>query len=127
VPVSTLRFGQSGQAAVAITGLLAYSQGSEITVTRLIRPGIPGMDEDLPSPRDTPAGRRALAGRLISIGCRTSVVVGPDSTVASAVPGRKPLRHSGTDRNGIGFNAAGPCPSINSYSEIARLAISVFF
>jgi hypothetical protein len=48
---------------VAITGLLAYSQGFEITVTRLIRPGIPGMDEDLPSPRDTPAGRRALADR----------------------------------------------------------------
>jgi hypothetical protein len=42
VPISTLRFEQSEQAAVAITGLLAYSQGFEITVTRLIRPGVPG-------------------------------------------------------------------------------------
>ena len=65
VPLSTLRFEQSEQAAVAITGLLAYSQGFEITVIRLIRPGVPGMDEDLPSPRDTLAGRRALADRLM--------------------------------------------------------------
>ena len=65
VPIDTLRFEQSDQAAVAITGLLAYSQGFEITVIRLIRPGVPGMDEDLPSPRDTPAGRRALADRLM--------------------------------------------------------------
>jgi hypothetical protein len=65
VPIGTLRFEQSEQAAVAVTGLLAYSQGFQITVTRLIRPGVPGVDEDLPSPRDTPAGRRALADRLM--------------------------------------------------------------
>lgn len=54
VPVSTLRSGQSGQAAVAITGLLAYSQGFEITVTRLIRPGILAWTKTSPR-RGTPA------------------------------------------------------------------------
>jgi hypothetical protein len=65
VPIDTLRFEQSEQAAVAITGLLAYSRGFEFAVTRLIRPGVPGMDEEARLPKDTPAARRALAGRLM--------------------------------------------------------------
>jgi hypothetical protein len=60
VPIGTLRFEQSEQAAVAITGISAYSQGFEISVTRLIRPGLPGLDEAFPRPGDTPAARRAF-------------------------------------------------------------------
>jgi hypothetical protein len=47
VPIETLQFGRSEHAAVAITGMSAYSQGFEIFVARRIRPGTPGLDEDL--------------------------------------------------------------------------------
>jgi hypothetical protein len=46
VPVSILLLDQSERAAVAITGIWAYSAGFEFFVTRLIRPGTPGWDED---------------------------------------------------------------------------------
>jgi hypothetical protein len=46
VPINALPFDQSGDAAVAITGISAYSNGFEIFVTRLIRPGAPGIDDD---------------------------------------------------------------------------------
>jgi len=49
VPVDTLPFTPSEQAAIAITGITAYSTGFEIFMTRRIRPGIPGLDED-PTP-----------------------------------------------------------------------------
>ncbi|HEX4257315.1 MAG TPA: hypothetical protein VH089_19640 [Streptosporangiaceae bacterium] len=44
--VGTLPFGRSGRAAVAITGLAAFSNGFEFVVTRLIRPDTPGWDEE---------------------------------------------------------------------------------
>jgi hypothetical protein len=47
VPIRTLPFGRSEQTAIAITGLLAYSNGFEIFLTRLRRPDAPGFDEDL--------------------------------------------------------------------------------
>ena len=46
VPISTLLFDRSGQTAIAITGISAYSNGFEILVTRLIRPDAPGFDAD---------------------------------------------------------------------------------
>lgn len=46
VPINALQFDRSGDAAVAITDLSAYSNGFEIFVTRLIRPGAPGIDDD---------------------------------------------------------------------------------
>jgi hypothetical protein len=46
VPISTLPFGRSEQTAIAITGMLAYSNGFEFFVTRLIRPDLLGWDED---------------------------------------------------------------------------------
>jgi hypothetical protein len=42
VPVGTLRFDTTGPTAVAVTGLLAYSDGFEFFVTRLVRPEGPG-------------------------------------------------------------------------------------
>jgi hypothetical protein len=49
VPIDTLQFAQSEQAAIAIIGISAYSQGIEIFVAQRIRPGVPGFDED-PAP-----------------------------------------------------------------------------
>jgi hypothetical protein len=57
VPVSTLQFDRSGQTAIAVTGVWAYSNGFEFFVTRLIRPDAPGLDED-PVP-GVPRGRLA--------------------------------------------------------------------
>ena len=48
VPINTLHFDRSEQAAVAITGISAYSNGFEFSVTRLIRPGAPGFDAETP-------------------------------------------------------------------------------
>jgi hypothetical protein len=42
VPTGTLLLGRSERAAVAITGIWAYSGGFEFFVTRIIRPGTPG-------------------------------------------------------------------------------------
>jgi hypothetical protein len=49
VPVGTLLLDRSEWAAVAITGMWAYSRGFEFSVTLLIRPGTPGWDE-IPAP-----------------------------------------------------------------------------
>ena len=48
VPISTLQFDRSEQAAIAITGMSAYSNGFEIFVTALIHPGGPGFDAETP-------------------------------------------------------------------------------
>ncbi len=44
VPIGSLVFERSEQAAFAITGISAYTNGFEFTLTRLIRPGAPGWD-----------------------------------------------------------------------------------
>jgi hypothetical protein len=49
VPIDTLQLGQSDQAAIAITGISAYTGGFEIFMARCIRPDVPGLDED-PAP-----------------------------------------------------------------------------
>jgi hypothetical protein len=59
VPIGTLLCGRSEQAAIAITGMSAYTEGFEIFVTRVVRPSAPGMDrEPAPSaPGGLPADR----------------------------------------------------------------------
>lgn len=47
VPIGTRPFGRSEQTAIAITGILAYSNGFEIFLTRLRRQDAPGFYEDL--------------------------------------------------------------------------------
>jgi hypothetical protein len=44
VPIGSLVFERSEQAAIAITGMSAYTNGFEFALTRLIRPGAPGWD-----------------------------------------------------------------------------------
>ena len=46
VPINTLQFDRSEQAAIAIIGISAYTKGFEVFVARCIRPGTPGLDED---------------------------------------------------------------------------------
>ena len=46
VPIDTLHFDRSEQAAVAIIGISAYARGFEFFVARRIRPGTPGLDEE---------------------------------------------------------------------------------
>jgi hypothetical protein len=58
VPIGTRPFGRSEQTAITITGILAYSNGFEIFLTRLRRPDAPGFDEDL----EPGAPRGELAG-----------------------------------------------------------------
>jgi hypothetical protein len=48
VLINTLQFHRSEQAAIAITGMSAYSNGFEIFVTALIHPGRPGFDAEKP-------------------------------------------------------------------------------
>jgi hypothetical protein len=55
VPINTLLFDRSERAAIAITGMSAYSNGFEFSVTRLIQPGTLGWDEDpVPGARGEP-------------------------------------------------------------------------
>ena len=49
VPIDTLRLGQSDRAAIAITGISAYTGGFEILMIRCIRPDVLGVNED-PAP-----------------------------------------------------------------------------
>ena len=79
VPIDTLHFDRSEQAAVAIIGIAAYARGFEFFLARRIRPGTPGLDEDPTpemlrrrrrEPEDFPIsvqfsdGRTAISGRL---------------------------------------------------------------
>jgi hypothetical protein len=61
VPVGTLPFATTGPSAVAVTGVLAYSNGFEFFVTRLLRPDGPGFfvgpGPHPLHPRSSPAAR----------------------------------------------------------------------
>lgn len=54
VPIDSLLFEHSDQAAIAVTGISAYTNGFEFAVTRLIQPEAPGWDGGLvpTAPRD---------------------------------------------------------------------------
>jgi hypothetical protein len=61
VPIGSLLFECSEQAAIAITGMSAYTNGFEFALTRLIRPDAPGWDGGVAPgvPRDWRAVDRA--------------------------------------------------------------------
>jgi hypothetical protein len=60
VPVDTLVLGQTGRAAVAVTGILAYPAGFEIFLTARFRPGGDGAEPPSPGPPDPRAMRKSL-------------------------------------------------------------------
>jgi hypothetical protein len=49
VPIGTLQFARSEQAAIAIIGIAAYTTGFDIFMARRVRPDLPGFD-DGPTP-----------------------------------------------------------------------------
>ena len=61
VPVDTLLLGRTGEVAVAVTGLSAFSAGIEIFLTARIRPSAGHPEEHLPGGvRDLAAARRSF-------------------------------------------------------------------
>ena len=66
VPIDTLHFARSEQAAVAIVGIAAYARGFEFFLARRIRPGTPGLDQD-PTPEMVRRRRRETDGFPISV------------------------------------------------------------
>jgi hypothetical protein len=61
VPIDTLVLARTGQVAVAVTGLSAFSAGVEIFLTARIRPSADRPEEHLPGgPRDLAASRRSF-------------------------------------------------------------------
>ncbi len=90
--INTLQFERSGQAAVAITGISAYTAGFEIFVTHLIRPGALGPAGDRmpdPSPVGVPEALRSFhLGLQLSDGSKVisgRLYFGP-------LPGSEPAR-----------------------------------
>lgn len=75
VLINTLQFHRSEQAAIAITGMSAYSNGFEIFVTALIHPGRPGFDAE------TPEG-----GMLLNKPYQISLQFSDGRTVTSGIP-----------------------------------------
>jgi hypothetical protein len=67
VPVGTLQFDTTGPIAVAVTGLLAYSNGFEFFVTRLLRPDDPGSSAGR-EPRPPNPGRPRISHESFKIG-----------------------------------------------------------
>jgi hypothetical protein len=84
-PFNTLRSDRSEQAAIAITGMSAYSNGFEIFVTALIKPGGPGFDAETPD-------RGMLANRPHQLSLQLSdgrtVTIQPSLRRARTVPER---------------------------------------
>jgi hypothetical protein len=79
VPIGTLHFDRSEQAAVAITGIAAYARGFEFFLARRIRPGTPGLDQD-PTPEMLRRSRRDLEDFPVSVQFsdgRTAIAGGP--------------------------------------------------
>ncbi len=81
VPIDTLILARTGHVAVAVTGLSAFSSGTEIFLTARIRPSAGHPEENLPGgPRDLAASRRSFR-----FGLQFS-----DGTKAAGSPGSRP-------------------------------------
>jgi hypothetical protein len=69
VPINTLLFDRSDRAAIAITSVSAHTNGFEFVVTRLIRPGTPGWDQEpFAAHRSFEASPQLSDGRTVSTG-----------------------------------------------------------
>ena len=86
VPIDTLLLGQTDQVAVAVTGLSAFTSGTEIFVTARIRPSADHPEEHLPGgPRDLAASRRSFRfGLQFSDGGKA--VGGPAAAGQTTIP-----------------------------------------
>jgi hypothetical protein len=85
VPIDTLLLGRTGQAAAAVTGLAAFSNGFEIFLTAHIRPGAQGGER--PDPATTRSfrfGMQLSDGRKV-IGHRGGPRAFPDTEPAEPI------------------------------------------
>lgn len=98
VPISTLLFERSDRAAIAITGISAYRNGFEFSVTRLIQPGTPGWDEDpVPSARGEPFAAHRSFDISLQLSDGHTVVGGrPPGDSEPTVPFLRPRDGGGT-------------------------------
>lgn len=98
VPINTLLFDRSERAAVAITGMAAYPNGFEFSVTRLIQPGTPGWDEDPEpgAPGEPFAAHRSFEISLQLSDGRTVISGRPHADVEPAEPFLRQHGGSGT-------------------------------
>ena len=102
VPMDTLQFDRSEQAAIAIIGISAYTEGFEIFMARCIRPDGPGLDQD-PTPemlrrRGTDPLSRPFFSLLFSDG-RKAVSGGPRGESEPAGPILRPHGGGGTSHS----------------------------
>jgi hypothetical protein len=99
VPISTLQFDRSGEgaAAIAITGMSAYSNGFEIFVTALIHPGRPGFDAETPG-GSRPAHKPYQISLRLSDG-RTVISGRPKGDSEPAGPILRPRGGGGTSHS----------------------------
>ena len=102
VPIDTLHFDRSEQAAIAIIGISAYTQGFEIFMARCLRPDGPGLDED-PTPemlrrRGADPLSRPFFSLLFSDG-RKAVSDGPRGESEPAGPILRPHGGGGTSHS----------------------------
>lgn len=112
VPIDTLQFAPSEQAAVAITGISAYTNGFEIFVTRLLRPGGPGMDVD-PVPGASSgmlAGRQSFQISLLFAGGRRVISRRPDGDSEPTGPILRSRGGGGTSHHSLSQLWAWPLP-----------------
>ena len=90
MPIDTLLLGRTGQVAVAVTGLSAFSAGIEIFLTARIRPGACHPGEHLPGgPGDLAAARRSFRfGLQFSDGSKAAGSPGGGRPGRGSEPGR---------------------------------------
>ena len=93
VHIDTLPLGRTGRAAVAVTGISAYSTGFEIFLTARFRPGSEGTEQPPPGPPDPRAIRRSLRfGLQLSDGRKVLGEHGGPGPGADSAPGGPILR-----------------------------------
>ena len=120
-PISTLQFDQSEQTAIAITGMSAYSNGFEISVTRLIRPDALASTPAPGAPRGMLAERQSFQislrlsdGRMITSGR-------PDGEAEPSEPILVPRGGGGTSHHLLLRCWAWPLPPRGPLEFICRL------
>ena len=95
VPINSLLFDQSDRAAIAITGIFAYTNGFPFSVTRLIRQRTPGWDEDS-EPGEPFAAHRSFEIRLQLSDGRTVTAGRPPAIPEPAEPFLRPTGGGGS-------------------------------
>ncbi|MGI8452199.1 MAG: hypothetical protein ACR2MP_34445 [Streptosporangiaceae bacterium] len=122
VPIGSLLFGRSEHGAIAITGISVYTSGFEIFVTRLIRPGTPGIDDEpVPgTPRDRLAARESFQISLQLADGRKVTSGRPHGDSAPAGPILRPRGGGGTSHYQLLKWWAWPLPPSGPLEFICR-------